>query len=172
MDSESSTESEDYAHDESDDEYQDEDNSDLEDEFTTSFEKLSTVPRNGKKESFKPYLFSFDSSDCGLSSTLTNLFLETPLDFFELFFNSNLVETIVEETNRFHANSVRINSSHTARWIDTTTTEMYTFLATVMLMPHTTKNRIRDYWWSVDHLLATPIFAELFTLSSIQSVAN
>ena len=77
MDSESSTESEDYSHDESDDEYQDEDNSDLEDEFTTSFEELSTVPRNWKKGSFKPYLFSFDSSDCGLSSTLTNLFLET-----------------------------------------------------------------------------------------------
>jgi hypothetical protein len=39
---------------------------------------------------------------------------------------------------------------------------MYTFLATVMLMPHSKKNRIVDYW-STDHLIATPIFAELLT---------
>ncbi|CAF4580202.1 unnamed protein product [Rotaria sp. Silwood2] len=69
---------------------------------------------------------------------------------------------IVDETNRFHRNSARLGQSHAAPWIDTTTNEIYIFLATVMLMPHLKKNRIRDYW-STDRLIATPIFAELFT---------
>ena len=69
---------------------------------------------------------------------------------------------IVDETNRFHRNAVHIGQSHAVPWIYATTNEMYTFLATVMLMPHLKKNRIRDYW-STDHLIATPIFAELFT---------
>ncbi|CAF3119442.1 unnamed protein product, partial [Rotaria sp. Silwood2] len=49
-----------------------------------------------------------------------------------------------------------------APWINTTTNEMYIFLATVMLMPHLKKNRIRGYW-STYRLIATLIFAELFT---------
>ncbi|CAF4734537.1 unnamed protein product [Rotaria sp. Silwood2] len=69
---------------------------------------------------------------------------------------------IVDETNSFHRNSARIGQSHAAPWIDTTTNEIYIFLATVMLMPHLKKNRIRDYW-STDRLIAAPIFAELFT---------
>ena len=39
---------------------------------------------------------------------------------------------------------------------------MYTFLATVMLMPRSKKTRICDYW-STNHLIAPPIFAELLT---------
>ena len=160
MDSTSSDESEDNSYDHSSDE--NDHNSDLEEDFTTSFENFSTTPRNWRKGNFNPRLFSFDSSDCGLSSRIKNLTLETPLDFFELFFDRKLLEIIVKETNRFHANFSRASYSHTKPWVDTTINEMYTFLATVMLMPHSKKNRICDYW-STDHLIATPIFAELFT---------
>lgn len=114
-------------------------------------------------------MFTFDSSSCGLSSPIKNLALETPFDFFELFFDRRLLETIVKETNRFHANSARTSYSHTAPWIDTTINEMYTFLATVMLMSHSKKNRICDYW-STDHLIATPIFAELFTRNRFRAL--
>ena len=160
MDSESGNESEGYSYDESSngDEY----NSNLEKEFTTFFENLSTTLRNWRKGNFNPRLFSFDSGGCGLSSTIKNFTLETPLDFFELFFDRKLLELIVKETNRFHANSAPTSDSHTAPWIDTITNEMHTFLATVMLMPHSKKNHICDYW-STDHLIAVPIFAELFT---------
>jgi hypothetical protein len=78
---------------------------------------------------------------------------------------------IVKETNRYHANSARINSSHAAPWSDTTFNEMYTFLATVMLMPHMKKSRIRDYWCT-DHLTATPIFSELFTRDRFKSLLS
>jgi len=137
MDSESGNESEDYSYDESSNEI--EYSSDLDEEFTASFEKISTTRRNWRKGNFNPRLFSFDSSSCGLSSTIKNLALETSLDFFELFFDRRLLETIVKETNRFHANSAWTSYSHTAPWIDTTINEMYTFLATVMLMPHSKK---------------------------------
>ena len=137
MDSESSAESEDYSYDESYDE--DENNSDLEEEFTDVFGKISVTSRNWRQGDFKPRLFHFDSSSCGLSSTIINLALETPLDFFELFFDPKLFEMIVDETNRFHRYSARIGPSHAAPWTDTTTNEMYTFLATVMLMPHLKK---------------------------------
>jgi hypothetical protein len=160
MDSESGNGSEDYSSDESSD--GDEYNSNLEEEFTASFENLSTASRKWRKGSFNPRLFSFDSSGCGLSSAIKNLTLETPLDFFELFFDRRLLEMIVKETNRFHTNPARTSYSHTAPWIDTTINEIDTFLATVMLMLHSKKNRICDYW-STDHLIATPIFAELFT---------
>lgn len=87
----------------------------------------------------KIVLFSFDLNDCGLSSTKINLTCETLLDFFELFFDSRLLEMIVDETNRFHRNSARKAQNHAAPWIDTTTNEIYTFLGTVMLMPHLKK---------------------------------
>jgi hypothetical protein len=167
MDSKSSNESEDSSYDDSSDE--NDHNSDLEEDFTTSFENFSTTPRNWRKGNFNPRLFNFDSSDCGLSSRIKNLTLETPLDFFELFFDRKLLEIIVKETNRFHANFSRASHSHTAPWVDTTINEMYTFLATVMLMPHSKKNRICDYW-STDHLIATPIFAELFTRDRFRAI--
>jgi hypothetical protein len=145
MDSESSNESERSSYHESSDE--DDYNSDLEEDFTNSFENFSTTSRNWRKGNFNPRLFNFDSSSCGLSSKIKNLTLETPLDFFELFFDRRLLEIIVKETNRFHANFSRTIYSHTTPWVDTTINEMYTFLAT----------------WSTNHLIATPIFAELFT---------
>ena len=153
MDSESRNESEDYSYDESSD--GDEYNSNVKEELTASFENVSTTSRKWRKGNFNPRLFSFDSSSCGLSSTIKNLTLETPLDFFELFFDRKLLEMMVKEINRFHTNSERTSYSHTAPWIDTTINEMYTFLAMVMLMPHSKKNRICDYW-STDHLIATP----------------
>jgi len=61
-------------------------------ESGTESKKISTKSRNGTKGSFNHRLFSFDSSGCGLSSVIENLTLETPLDFFELFFNSKLLE--------------------------------------------------------------------------------
>ncbi|CAF0987348.1 unnamed protein product [Rotaria sordida] len=167
MDSESGNESGDYSYDESSDEV--EYSSDWDEEYTASFEKISTTRRNLRKGNFNPRLFSFDSSSCELSFTIKNLALETPFDFFKLFFDRRLLETIVKETNRFHANSAWTSYSRTAPWIDTTINEMYTFLATVMLMPHSKKNRICDYW-STDHLIATPIFAELFTRNRFRAL--
>ncbi|CAF1141189.1 unnamed protein product [Rotaria sordida] len=167
MDSETGNESGDYSYDESSDEV--EYSSDRDEEYTASFEKISTTRRNLRKGNFNPRLFSFDSSSCELSSTIKNLALETPLDFFKLFFDRRLLETIVKETNRFHANSAWTSYRRTAPWIDTTINEMYTFLATVMLMPHSKKNRICDYW-STDHLIATPIFAELFTRNRFRAL--
>ncbi|CAF2621920.1 unnamed protein product [Rotaria sp. Silwood2] len=78
---------------------------------------------------------------------------------------------IVKETNRYQANSAEINSSHAAPWADTTTNEIYTFLATVMLIPHMKTNRIHDYW-STDHFIATPIFSELFTRDRFKSLLS
>ena len=87
-------ESEDYSYDESSDEV--EYSSDLDEEFTASFEKISTTRRNWRKGNFNPRLFTFDSSSCGLSSTIKNLALEKPVGFFELFFDRRLLKTIIK----------------------------------------------------------------------------
>ena len=63
---------------------------------------------------------------------------DTPLDFFELLFDEKMIDTIVEQTNKYHdfsTNDTTHNTaSHQAKWILTNRSEIYTFLATVMLM--------------------------------------
>ncbi len=88
---------------------------------------------------------------------------DSPLDFFKLFFDQNLIQIIVNETNKFQANTTdeyASPSSHQAQWYPTDCQEMYLFLATFMLMAHIRKYGTKDYW-STDHLIATPTFGDI-----------
>ncbi len=53
-------------------------------------------------------------------------------------------------------------ASHQAKWTPTNRSEMYTFLATIMLMSVVKKNTIHDYW-STDPMIVTPMFGQLFS---------
>ena len=88
---------------------------------------------------------------------------DSPLDIFKLFFDQNLIQIIVNETNKFQANSTDEYASlqsHQAHWYPTDCQEMYFFLATFTLMTHVRKCRIKDYW-STDHLIASSIFDDI-----------
>jgi hypothetical protein len=115
-----------------------------------------------RTDRFKPKQFIYDSSNSGISPNLPKIDDNNPLDYFCLIFNNTLMEKIVEETNRYNLYRMqqRSLSETRSKAIDTTVSEMFTFLALYMLMSHTKKNRIKDYW-STEPLIATPIFGSI-----------
>ena len=127
--------------------------------------KEQSVNRNWSKTAFEPHLFHFNEQTSGASSTISAMKSDT-LDFFELLFDEKMIDTIVEQTNKYHdfyTNDTTHNTvSHQAKWIPTNRSEIYTFLATIMLMAVTKKNKILDYW-STDPMIVTPMIGQLFS---------
>ena len=116
----------------------------------------SDCTRTWRTDSFTRRLFKFTSRSA-VNLDTTNLGTESPLDFFEVFFDQNLLEQIVNETNKYQLSSIGSGfSSHQEAWSNTNVPIMYSFFAIIMLMAHTNKNRLKDYW-SLDPLIITPI---------------
>ncbi len=136
-------------------------NSDIEQE-TKSSKKKKREFLKWKSGRFVPKSLYFNNEDAGIPSDLC--LGKDPLDYFELFFDQNIMEYIVEETNRYQQQNSSSSSktSHQAKWYATNSEEMYTFIATTMLMGIVQKNKVRDYW-SMDPVITTPIFRELFS---------
>ena len=104
----------------------------------------------------------FTNSGC-TSVILQKLEGDAPMIFLNLFFDENLMGTIVDQTNLYYYQTGKASSkvAKTPSWLDPTIDEMYVFLATTMLMSFTKKNQLLSYW-STDRLIMTPIFNELF----------
>ncbi|CAF1621297.1 unnamed protein product, partial [Didymodactylos carnosus] len=138
-------------------------NMEIDDDEDIYFHRLSgrfSNSRSWRKEDFRPKIFQFQSNNCGIDVYLND---DSPLDFFKLFFNQELIQIIVNETNKFQASAsdaCKSSLSHQAKWSPTDSQEIYLFLATFMLMAHVRKHRIEDYW-STDHLIATPMFIDI-----------
>lgn len=84
-----------------------------------------------------------------------------PLDYFELFFDGSLMNTICAETNRYFelcsgADDVS-TYSRIQRWTEATVPELYVFLALFLLMPLAKKHNLQDYW-KMDSLTYLPVF--------------
>lgn len=86
----------------------------------------------------------------------------TPMTCFKQFFSADLLEHIVNETNRYANISFQISpsTSRQAKWKCVNCDEFYTFLAVSMLMVHAKKRKITDYW-STNPLIETPIFSQI-----------
>ncbi|CAF1585828.1 unnamed protein product [Adineta ricciae] len=140
------------------------DSSESDDETESS--KQQSTNRIWKKTACKPHLFSFDETNIGFSPKIDAMKDPTPLDVFQLLFDEKMIDLIVEETNKYQVfpnkNATPSTDSHQAKWTETNHSEIYTFLATVMLMSVTKKNKILDYW-STDPLISTPMFSQLFS---------
>lgn len=125
----------------------DEDSNESEDELVR---KEQSVNRNWSKTALELYLFHFDEQTSGVSSNISAMKSDAPLDFFELLFDEKMIATIVEQANKYHDfstnDTIHNTVAHQAKWIPTNRSEIYTFLATIMLMAVTKKNRILDYW--------------------------
>jgi hypothetical protein len=132
-------------------------NSSDEDSSPPPKRKIPPPERKWKEGNFIPKIEPFTITHSGILNNLLNISLETPLDFFELFFDSSLVENIVTQTNIYQNQNNSTAAAKTAPWIDTNIPEMYVFFATRVLMSYTKKNRIKDFW-STDNLISTPIF--------------
>jgi hypothetical protein len=70
---------------------------------------------------------------------------DTPIDFFCLYFDEELIKTIVDQTNLYYSQVGKepAQASRMPSWCDGIIEEMYLFLATTaMLMSPTTKEYI------------------------------
>ncbi|XP_028160561.1 piggyBac transposable element-derived protein 4-like [Ostrinia furnacalis] len=74
---------------------------------------------------------------------------ETPIDFFNLLFNTTFMTILVNSINT-HAIQVLLESPHEhsriSSWKDTNIEELYVFLGLLFHMGHIKLNRINDYW--------------------------
>jgi len=118
--------------------------------------------------SYCPNILNFDSSHSGVNNDLIN---NVPSENLELYifkhiFDEDLVQHIVDETNKFYHflvnNTVLSKHSKLGKWKDTNLNEMYIFFSLMLLMPHVKKNNIKNYW-STSVLLSTPIFGKIMT---------
>lgn len=127
---------------------------------------IHDVFRWEQNEGFFPHNFPFDNTHSGLTGELVLPDNPTESDVFKLLFDSDLVEHIATESDKYHTyitNRFDVKKkSKLNQWVKPTVSEIYTFLAVILLMPHTAKNRVKDYW-STDPILSTPIFRKIFT---------
>lgn len=126
------------------------------------------APRKWSQCGFKLKDLKFSDKASGVNEEF-EIEGNNPSDYFKAFFDNELMEIIVEETNNYQQQNATPNIEKTAAWYDTNVEEMYIFFATTILMGLNQKNRIKDYW-STDKLITTPIFGELFTRNRYLSV--
>ena len=74
----------------------------LDDENSISFCSSCRSARSWQKTNFGLTLFQFQSNSYEITGNLNE---DASLDFFKLFFDQNLVQIIVNETNKFQANT-------------------------------------------------------------------
>ena len=95
---------------------------------------------------------------------------------FKMFFDEELVELIVRETNTYAAQKIQARSfiplrSRMRDWKPVTKDEMYVVLALFMLMGIIQKPTLRSYF-SKNCILATPIFGSIISMDRFESICN
>ena len=112
-------------------------------------------------DEFIPSAYIFDDECAGFAPDAPFTANSRESDFFLQIFDAEVVDKVVTETNRFHdqLNTTQgpFSVGRMKRWVDTTIPEMFVFLALTLLMPHTPKHRVKDYW-SMDTFVQTKIF--------------
>lgn len=85
-----------------------------------------------------------------------------PIDYLNYFFDSSLLQMIVDETNRYETQDNGKRYTHAKSWNPLTEDELEKFLGLSILMGHIRKGNLKDYW-STDPLLHTPIFSQIMS---------
>ena len=75
---------------------------------TSSIHTSNHTSRSWQKGNFQPTLFQLQDNNCGITIDLTD---SSPLEIFKLFFDQKLIQMIVDETNKFQADSTAKHSS-------------------------------------------------------------
>ena len=118
------------------------------------------------------FFYFFDN--CGTQNEAQN---ETHCaKVFKTFFDDELVELIVHETNTYAAQKIQARSfiplrSRIRDWKPVTKDEMYVLLALFMLMGIIQKPTLRSYF-SKNCILATPIFGSIISMDQFESICN
>ena len=107
--------------------------------------------------------FSFDVMHVGLHEKIIhdNEGLIEPIEIFNQFFDDNIIEMMVCETNRYSQQYMEEKQlrrhSRMKKWKDTTKEEMKTFIGVIM-MTGLVKYPRMELYWSKDPLYYHPIF--------------
>ena len=92
----------------------------------------------------------------------------TPLDFFELFLDNDMVDRIVEETNRY-ACQERSAQNHLSPWSEVAREDILAFISMNIAMGIISLPSIRDYW-SNEPLMAHPWFGTVMSRNRFQQI--
>ncbi|KAK3867165.1 hypothetical protein Pcinc_027347 [Petrolisthes cinctipes] len=127
---------------------------------------------------FEPDIHPFDKSASGVTPVFPIRKLESELKYFEAFFDNQVMAKITEETNQHHAYLLQhINEeeksphSHIKDWKDTSIRELYVFLALVILMSHSLRPTLTDYW-KKDKLLGTTSFGKYMSRNRFKALMS
>jgi len=109
----------------------------------------------------------------GPSSACCPTDVESPLDYFLLFFTTEVIEKLALETNRYAAQSLRTQPSSPSKmrpWEEVDESDLRKFMGLVMLMGFTQRNGNMESYWSKDTVLATPIFPQVMSRCRFQQI--
>lgn len=110
------------------------------------------------KESF-PFFSGADPGPKNLGDA------ETPMDFLDLLWTDEIMDTFVRETNSFGANK------HGPEWVPTTVRELQLFWAVVQFMG-LVQTSSRRKMWSPNSIQHQPVVRNLFTLKRFDRLAK
>lgn len=89
-----------------------------------------------------------------------------PIDFFKMYFTEEMIELLVEETNRFakqYLDSQQLKAkSRSLQWKEVNSSEMKVFMAIIFAMGLVQKQDLQEYW-STNEILSTPFFSKTMT---------
>lgn len=105
--------------------------------------------------------FEVGDKHIGLQTTET---LSDAIDFFKLFFTDELIENIIEQTNK-HFSDKRFFMTKNSLWRsfkNVTTTEMLAFIGLILNMGTMPLEHIRDYWTNI-HSAKIPFFSQVLS---------
>ncbi|XP_050710367.1 piggyBac transposable element-derived protein 4-like [Eriocheir sinensis] len=118
---------------------------------------------------FVPLPLAFQGSPVGITDAFK--LPETPAecDYFLAYFDNDLVDLIVRETNRYFHQTIEDKTEEERKaWKDVTREELLTFIAITLLMPHSRKSVLDDYW--LRDVLFMPVFPTYFTRGRYPSI--
>lgn len=109
-------------------------------------------PHEWTSTDFTPEVFDFDDSESGVVHYDTFPEDVSELFCFEKIMTDEIVDLVVSETNKqfeYIASSTTLaDKSRLKQWVPVTNKEMKLFLATTLLMVHSKKIALDDYWSS------------------------
>lgn len=102
----------------------------------------------------------------GQSGLTTIMHKSSPLEFFSIFFDDDIVAYIASETNRYAEDFIEKNdltpSSRAQQWKDTNASEIRVFLA-VILLQGIIQKPLQKWYWSQRPLLSTPYLGTIIS---------
>lgn len=127
--------------------------------YSSSDEDTGSFSFKWKNIVMTPKLFNFteDSGPKNINDDICE-----PFEIFRLLFDQEVMNLLVEETNKYQSQNKINERMRMPNWVDTTINEIAVFIGLMMLTGLVKKNRITDYW-STNELIKTPIFSQMMS---------